>query len=131
MSPMTRNRSPGGVPNAMNAEYYAQRAGAGFIVVKSTAISPRRPRLDQLAGNLYAEQIRGWRGVTDAVHAANGRIFVQLWHAGRCSHVSVQPNGEFPIAPSVVPSQGRSNTPVGRMQHSPPRALELDEFPAR
>jgi N-ethylmaleimide reductase len=129
MSPMTRNRSPGGVPNAMNAQYYAQRAGAGLVVVESTAISQRGLGWINSPGIYTPEQIHGWRGVTEAVHATGGRIFVQLWHAGRCSHVSVQPNGELPVAPSVVPSQNRSNTPVGRVQHSPPRALELHEMP--
>ena len=67
--------------------------------------------------------------VTDAVHARKGRIFVQLWHTGRCSHVSVQPGGQSPVAPSVVPSLGRSRTRLGRLEHSPPRAIELHEIP--
>jgi N-ethylmaleimide reductase len=129
MSPMTRNRSPGEVPNGLNAEYYAQRAGAGLIVTESTAISPQGLGWIDSPGIYSADQISGWRAVTDAVHARGGRTFVQLWHTGRCSHVSVQPGGNAPVAPSVVPSRGRSRTLSGRLEHSAPRALELDELP--
>jgi N-ethylmaleimide reductase len=129
MPPMTRSRSPGGVPNAMNVAYYAQRAGAGLIVVESTAISAEGLGWINSPGIYTPEQIAGWRQVTDAVHAAGGRIFMQLWHAGRCSHVSVQPNGQAPVAPSAIPSRARSNTPLGRLEHSPPRALETEEIP--
>jgi N-ethylmaleimide reductase len=129
MSPMTRSRSPGEVPNRMNAEYYAQRANAGLIVVESTAISAQGLGWIDSPGVYTREQIRGWRVVTDAVHERDGRIFVQLWHTGRCSHVSVQPDGRAPVAPSVVPSAGRSRTPLGRVEHSPPRALERHELP--
>jgi N-ethylmaleimide reductase len=129
MSPMTRNRSPGEVPNRLNAEYYAQRAGAGLIVVESTAISQQGLGWIDSPGIYRPDQIRGWRVVTDAVHARDGRIFVQLWHTGRCSHVSTQPGGQPPVAPSVVPSHGRSRTAHGRLEHSVPRAIELDEIP--
>ena len=129
MSPMTRSRSPGAVPNRMNEAYYAQRAGAGLIIVESTAVTAQGLGWINSPGIFTADQIRGWRGVTEAVHAAGSRIFMQLWHAGRCSHVSVLPGGQSPIAPSVVPSRGRSNTLLGRVQHSPPRALELGEMP--
>ena len=118
MSPMTRSRSPGEVPNRLNAEYYAQRANAGLIVVESTAISAQGLGWIDSPGIYTGDQIRGWRLVTDAVHARGGRIFVQLWHTGRCSHVSVQPGGQSPVAPSVVPSKGRSRTPLGRLEHS-------------
>ncbi len=129
MSPMTRNRSPGEVPNQLNAQYYAQRASAGLIVTESTAISPQGLGWIDSPGIYSREQISGWQAVTDAVHARDGRIFVQLWHTGRCSHVSVQPGGQAPVAPSVVPSRGRSRTPGGRLEHSVPRALELEELP--
>ena len=129
MSPMTRNRSPGEVPNQLNAEYYAQRASAGLIVTESTAISPQALGWIDSPGIYSREQISGWQAVTDAVHARGGRIFVQLWHTGRCSHVCIQPGGQAPVAPSAVPSRGRSRTPAGRLEHSPPRALEADELP--
>src|SRR5262245_53441347 len=129
MSPMTRSRSPGEVPNALNAEYYAQRANAGLIVVESTAVSAQGLGWIDSPGVYTRAQIEGWRVVTDAVHARGGRIFVQLWHTGRCSHVSVQPGGQSPVAPSVVPSKGRSRTPLGRLEHSVPRALAREEIP--
>ncbi|HVG51752.1 MAG TPA: alkene reductase, partial [Xanthobacteraceae bacterium] len=125
MSPMTRSRSPGAVPNRMNVEYYAQRAGAGLIVVESTAISAQGLGWINSPGIFSAEQIRGWRDVTNAVHDHGSRIFMQLWHAGRCSHALMQPGGQPPVAPSAIPSLGRTNTPEGRFQHSRPRALEL------
>jgi N-ethylmaleimide reductase len=128
MSPMTRSRSPGEVPNSLNAEYYAQRANAGLIVVESTAISAQGLGWIDSPGIYTGDQIRGWRLVTDAVHAHGGRIFVQLWHTGRCSHVSVQPGGQSPVAPSVVPSKGRSRTSLGRLEHSTPRAIALNEI---
>jgi N-ethylmaleimide reductase len=129
MSPMTRSRSPGEVPNTLNAEYYAQRANAGLIVVESTAVSAEGLGWIDSPGVYTRAQIDGWRTVTDAVHARSGRIFAQLWHSGRCSHVAVQPGGEAPVAPSVVPSKGRSRTPLGRLEHSVPRALARDEIP--
>src|SRR5215218_9449380 len=93
MPPMTRSRSPGAVPNRMNIEYYTQRAGAGLIVAESTAISPQGLGWINSPGIFTPEQVLGWRAVADAVHAAGGHIFMQLWHAGRCSHVTVQPDG--------------------------------------
>src|SRR4051812_1388059 len=101
MSPMTRNRSPGEGPNALHAEYYAQRASAGLLIAESTAISAQGLGWIDSPGIFSPDQIRGWRGVTDAVHARGGCMFVQLWHSGRCSHVSVQPDGCSPVAPSV------------------------------
>jgi len=129
MPPMTRSRSPGAVPNEMNVEYYLQRASAGLIIAESTAISPQGLGWINSPGIFTPAQIVGWRAVTHAVHAKGGTIFMQLWHAGRCSHYSVQPNNQPPVAPSPVQSNGRSNTPLGRVQHSPPRAFELAEMP--
>jgi N-ethylmaleimide reductase len=129
MPPMTRSRSPGAVPNAMNVEYYVQRAGAGLIIAESTAISPQGLGWINSPGIFTPQQVRGWRAVTNAVHVAGGHIFMQLWHAGRCSHVSVQEGRAAPVAPSPVQSPGHSNTPHGRLQHSPPRAFDLHEMP--
>lgn len=129
MPPMTRSRSPGAVPNAMNVEYYVQRASAGLIIAESTAISPQGLGWINSPGIFTPEQVKGWRTVTDAVHARGGTIFMQLWHAGRNSHVSVQPNNEPPVAPSPIQSEARSATPHGREQHSPPRAFRTDEMP--
>jgi N-ethylmaleimide reductase len=86
MSAMTRNRSPGETPNAMNALYYAQRASAAFIVSESTAISQEGLGWPGTPGIFTAQQVAGWRGVTDAVHARGGYIFLQMWHCGAASH---------------------------------------------
>ncbi|MHC8333848.1 alkene reductase [Pseudomonas sp. LB3P25] len=103
MAPMTRARStqPGDVPNAMNAHYYAQRASAALIVSEATQISPQGKGYSFTPGIHSEEQIAGWRLITDAVHAAGGRIFLQLWHVGRMSHPDFH-KGELPVAPSAV-----------------------------
>ena len=108
MAPMTRSRAqqPGDVPTALNALYYAQRAGAGLIVSEGTQISPR-PGL-RLHPGIYSEaQLAGWRQVTEAVHAAGGLIAAQLWHVGRMSHRSLQAGGEAPIAPSPIQAKAQ------------------------
>ena len=97
MAPMTRNRAgPGNVPTALNATYYAQRAGAGLIVSEATQVSPQGVGYPGTPGIHSAEQVAGWKLVTDAVHGAGGRIFLQLWHVGRISHPSMQPGGALP-----------------------------------
>lgn len=116
MAPMTRSRAqqPGDVPTALNALYYAQRAGAGLIVSEGTQIS----RLGQgyaYTPGIYSEaQLAGWRQVTEAVHAAGGLIAAQLWHVGRMSHRSLQAGGEAPIAPSPIRPRPRCSSPMAR-----------------
>jgi N-ethylmaleimide reductase len=135
MAPMTRARStqPGDVPNAMNARYYAQRASAALIVTEATQVSPQGKGYSFTPGIYSAEQIAGWRLVTQAVHAAGGRIFLQLWHVGRMSHPDFH-NGELPVAPSAVPFDGQiwkvnPRTGRGEMVDCPtPRALTTDEI---
>src|SRR4051812_4003500 len=97
MAPMTRSRStqPGDVPNAMNASYYAQRASAALIVTEATQISPQGKGYSCTPGIHSDEQAAGWRLVADAVHAAGGRIFLQLCHVGRMSHPDFQ-DGQLP-----------------------------------
>lgn len=130
MAPMTRTRAgEGRVPTALNAEYYAQRASAGLIVSECVAVSPDSAGIIRAPGIYNAEQVQGWRGVTDAVHAAGGLIYCQLWHGGRCSHASLQPNGEAPIAPSPIAAEGVIFTPEGRVPYSTPRALAIEEIP--
>src|SRR5262245_30773890 len=128
MPPMTRSRWPGAVPNAMNVEYYIQRACAGLIIAESTAISPQGLGWINSPGIFTPAQVEDWRTIADAAHARSGTIFMQLWHAGRCSHYSVQPNNEPPVAPSAIQSNARSATPLGRVQHSPPRAFEMQSL---
>lgn len=110
LPPLTRSRSsqPGNIPNDLMATYYRQRTGAGFMVTEGTQIEPRGQGYAWTPGIQSAEQILGWRKVTDAVHAEGGTIFAQLWHVGRVSHTSLQPNGEAPVAPSAIPAEGVS-----------------------
>ena len=104
LPPLTRSRStqPGNIPNELMAAYYAQRAGAGFMVTEGTQIEPRGQGYAWTPGIHSAEQILGWRKVTEAVHAEGGVIFAQLWHVGRVSHTSLQPQGQAPVAPSAI-----------------------------
>jgi N-ethylmaleimide reductase len=138
MAPLTRNRSPGSLPTERAANYYAQRSdprdGAGLVVSEATAISQQGQGYSDVPGIWSAEQIAGWRRITDAVHAAGGKFFMQLWHVGRVSHVDLQPNGGAPVAPSAI--QANTKTVLirnGVPQFEPtsmPRALALDELPA-
>ncbi len=107
LPPLTRSRSsqPGNIPNELMATYYRQRAGAGFMVTEGTQIEPRGQGYAWTPGIHSAEQIEGWRKVTDAVHGEGGIIFAQLWHVGRVSHTSLQPGGGAPVAPSAIPAQ--------------------------
>lgn len=104
LPPLTRSRStqPGNIANELMATYYTQRASAGFMVTEGTQIEPRGQGYAWTPGIYSPEQIAGWRHVTDAVHAEGNIIFAQLWHVGRVSHTSLQPNAEAPIAPSAI-----------------------------
>src|SRR5271163_5056922 len=129
MAPMTRNRAgPGNVPVAMNATYYAQRAGAGLIVSEATQVSPQGVAYPGTPGIHSAEQVAGWKLVTEAVHGAGGRIFLQLWHVGRISHPSLQPDGALPVAPSALAPAGQAMTREGMKPFVTPRALETAEI---
>jgi N-ethylmaleimide reductase len=135
MPPLTRSRSsqPGDVPNELMATYYRQRAGAGFMVTEGTQIEPRGQGYAWTPGIYSPEQIEGWRLVTKAVHEQGGTIFAQLWHVGRVSHTSLQPNGEPPVAPSAIRAEGVSvfiETGPGTgalAEPSTPRALSTAE----
>src|SRR5580704_6512654 len=130
MAPMTRNRAgPGNVPVAMNAAYYAQRASAGLIVSEATQVSPQGVGYPGTPGIHSEAQVAGWKLVTDAVHAAGGRIFLQLWHVGRISHPSLQPGGAPPVAPSAIAPAGQAMTREGMKPFVTPRALETNEIP--
>ncbi|GAC1577655.1 MAG: alkene reductase [Candidatus Elarobacter sp.] len=133
MAPLTRDRATPGVdvPHALNVEYYRQRASAGLIIAEATQISATGKGYAWTPGIYSDAQVEGWRAVTDAVHASGGRIVLQLWHVGRISHVSLQPNGQAPVAPSAVHAAGHQTfIESGTMAEvSPPRALELSELP--
>ena len=125
MAPMTRNRAgPGNVPEALNATYYAQRASAGLIVSEATQVSPQGQGYPGTPGIHSAAQVAGWKLVTDAVHRAGGRIFLQLWHVGRISHPSLQPGGALPVAPSAMAPAGQAWTLDGMKPYVTPHALE-------
>jgi N-ethylmaleimide reductase len=131
MAPLTRNRAAAGnVPTALMADYYAQRASAGLIVAEATQVVPEGQGYQDTPGIHSAEQVAGWKRVTDAVHAKGGKIFLQLWHVGRVSHVDLQPGGQAPVAPSAI--RAKTKTFVGGtfVDVSEPRALRLEELPA-
>ncbi len=129
MAPLTRDRAgPRQVPTPLMATYYAQRASAGLIITEATQISAEGQGYLDTPGIYSAEQVAGWRGVTDAVHAAGGRIVVQLWHVGRISHVSLQPNGQPPVSSTARRANGKTFTAKGFEEVSEPRALRTDEL---
>lgn len=130
MAPLTRCRaSAGRVPNALMAEYYAQRAGAGLILSEATSISPQGVGYPDTPGIWSDEQVQGWKLVTKAVHAAGGRIFLQLWHVGRISHPDFL-GGDLPVAPSAIAPQGHVSLLRPQREYVTPRALEISEIPA-
>ena len=130
MAPLTRSRAgPGNVPTQLNALYYAQRASAGLIISEATQIAPEGQGYISTPGIHSAEQIAGWKCVTQAVHVAGGPIVLQLWHVGRISHPSFQPGGRAPVAPSAIRPNGQAFTEKGFEPIPTPRALETAEIP--
>jgi N-ethylmaleimide reductase len=130
MAPMTRSRAgEGDVVQAFTAEYYAQRASAGLIISEGTFISPQGKGYALTPGIFTDDQVAAWTVVTDAVHAEGGKIFAQLWHVGRISHPSLQPDGALPVAPSAVKPAGQTFTAEGFVPFVTPRALETGEIP--
>jgi N-ethylmaleimide reductase len=131
MAPMTRSRALGNVPNAMMAEYYGQRAGAGLIITEGTSPSPNGLGYARIPGLFTDEQAAGWRLVTDAVHARGGRIVVQLMHTGRIAHGHNLPEGAEIVAPSSVAAAGQMWTDQDGMQpHPAPREMTTAEVEA-
>ena len=135
LPPLTRSRSsqPGNIANELMATYYQQRAGAGFMISEGTQIEPRGQGYAWTPGIYTQEQIQGWRKVTDAVHDEGNIIFAQLWHVGRVSHTSLQPNGAAPIAPSAIAADNvkvfiETGPGAGALaEPSMPRALTTEE----
>jgi 2,4-dienoyl-CoA reductase-like NADH-dependent reductase (Old Yellow Enzyme family) len=133
MAPMTRARAVDTIPNDLTVRYYSQRAGAGLIISEGAPVSIEGCGYLFNPGLYTQEQVAGWRRVTDAVHAEGGRIFAQLWHVGRVSHVSIQEGGKAPV--SCMAKAGENAWAFGRdedgeaktMPASPPRALETEE----
>ncbi len=130
MAPMTRSRAfEDNVPNPIAATYYAQRASAGLIVTEATQVSPQGVGYIRTPGIHSGEQVAGWTRITEAVHRAGGKIFLQLWHVGRISHPDFH-DGELPVAPSAIAAQGQVFTARGPQQMVTPRALALGELPS-
>ncbi|HEV7785322.1 MAG TPA: alkene reductase [Thermoanaerobaculia bacterium] len=130
MAPMTRNRAVEGlVPAPFAATYYQQRASAGLIVTEGSQVSAQGVGYPNTPGVHSAAQVEGWKRVTAAVHERGGRIFLQLWHVGRISHPSLQPEGALPVAPSAIAAEGTVHTYSGPQPFVAPRALETAEIP--
>jgi N-ethylmaleimide reductase len=130
MAPLTRNRAAlGNVPSSLAVKYYAQRASAGLIISEASQVSPEGQGYEATPGIHSPAQIEGWQAVTRAVHAQGGRIFLQLWHVGRVSHVSLQPGRQSPVAPSAI--RAKTKTFIGGefVDVSEPRALRIEEIP--
>ena len=130
MAPLTRSRSgPERVPNRLMAEYYVQRASAGLILSEATSVDPMGVGYAETPGIWSEEQVEGWKLVTSAVHAAGGRIFLQLWHVGRISDPYFL-DGKLPVAPSAIAAEGHVSLLRPERPYVTPRALETDEIPA-
>jgi len=130
MAPLTRNRAVTGmVPSPLAVEYYGQRASAGLLITEASQVSQQGQGYQDTPGIYSREQVAGWRKVTDRVHERGGRIFIQLWHVGRISHVSLQENNQLPVAPSAIRAKGKTFVGGAFVDISEPRALELSEIP--
>src|ERR1700726_1388003 len=130
MAPLTRNRAVAGqVPSPLATEYYAQRAPAGLLVTEARQISQQGQGYQDTPGIYSKEQVAGWRKVTNRVHERGGRIFIQLWHVGRVSHISLQPGNGAPVAPSAIRANGKTYVGGTFADVSEPRALTLEEIP--
>jgi len=130
MAPLTRNRAVEGlVPSPLAVEYYGQRASAGLLVTEASQVSQQGQGYQDTPGIYSKEQVAGWRKVTDRVHERGGRIFIQLWHVGRVSHTSLQPDNGAPVAPSAIRAKGKTFVGGTFTEISEPRALTLEEIP--
>jgi len=127
MAPLTRLRAgPSQIPNAMMAEYYRQRAGAGLIISEGVPVSPQGVGYAGVPGIWSPEQVEGWKLVTQAVHAEGGRIFMQIWHVGRISDRALL-HGESPVAPSAIAAKGHVSLLRPERPYETPRALTTEE----
>lgn len=130
MSAMTRTRATeDGVPTELMRDYYVQRASAGLIVTECVQVSDGAHGIIRCSGIHRDDQIAGWRKITDAVHAAGGRIVCQIWHCGRVAHPDMR-GGELPVGPSPIPATGDFFLPTGRVEFPIPRELGIEEIPA-
>ncbi len=130
MAPLTRNRAaPGRVPSDLAVTYYAQRASAGLLITEASQISPEGQGYLDTPGIYSDDQVMAWKRITDAVHAAGGKIVIQLWHVGRISHSSLLPQGQPPVSSTAQRANAKTFTANGFEEVSAPRALRTDELP--
>ncbi|MGL1864203.1 MAG: alkene reductase [Pseudodesulfovibrio sp.] len=129
MAPMTRGRAGDSrIPNALMAEYYAQRASAGLIITEATAVIESGYGWNGAPGMYADAHEEGWKQVTEAVHAKGGKIFIQLWHMGRVSHPDFL-DGGTPVGPSAIAAEGDAYAPSGKKPFVTPRQLDAEELP--
>ncbi|MDP4238265.1 MAG: alkene reductase [Bacteroidota bacterium] len=129
MSPMTRSRAIGNIPNELMAEYYRQRANAGLIITEGTSPSPNGLGYSRIPGCFNDEQVNGWKKVTSAVHQEGGKIFIQLMHTGRISHPLNLPEGAQIMAPSAVKAAGQMWTDTKQLQDFPvPKEMDAEDL---
>lgn len=129
MSPMTRSRAIGNVPNELMAKYYSQRSDAGLIITEGTSPSPNGLGYSRIPGCFSIEQVEGWLKVTKSVHKSGGKIFLQLMHTGRISHTLNLPEGAQIISPSAVKAKGQMWTDSKQMQDFPvPKPMDDDDL---
>lgn len=129
MAPLTRCRAVNHIPNDLMAQYYTQRAGAGLVITECTMVTPGTSAFGNDPGIYSAEQIEGWKKTTDAVHKSGGRIFMQIWHAGRAAHPLFN-NGRECVAPSALAIDDETHTPEGKKPYTVPRELTKAEIAA-
>jgi len=130
LAPMTRSRAgKSRIPNALMAEYYAQRADAGLLISEATSISVQGLGWNDSPGIYTDEQADAWQLITKAVHDKDGKIFLQLWHCGRASHTSFHPDLGLPVAPSAIKiNADYIHTPMGKEAYEVPRSLTTEEI---
>lgn len=130
LAPLTRTRADAGhLPNALMAEYYSQRASGGLLITECTMVAPGTSAFINEPGIYSAEQVEAWKPVTAAVHARGGRIFMQIWHAGRAAHPAINDGAET-VSSTATAIEGEVQTPQGKLPNAAPRALTADEIPA-
>ena len=130
LAPLTRTRADAGhMPNDLMAEYYSQRASGGLLITECTMVAPNTSAFINEPGIYNDAQIAAWKKVTAAVHAKGGRIFMQIWHAGRAAHPDMN-DGAPTVSSSATAIDGEANTPKGKVPQAVPHALKAEEIPA-
>ena len=130
LAPLTRTRADAGhLPNALMAEYYAQRASGGLLITECTMVAEGTSAFIAEPGIYSDAQVEGWKLTTQAVHAKGGRIFMQIWHAGRAAHPDIN-GGARTVSSSATAIEGEIHTLTGKVPHAVPHALTAEEIPS-